>query len=70
MLLGTGGDVNFQVRLVEGVSFDGAVPEPDKLILDGQQRLTSLTAVLALDCAVQTTDSKRRKIRSLLLYRY
>ena len=63
MMLGTGGDVHFQVRPIEGVSFVGTVPEPNQLILDGQQRLTSLTAVLALDRAVQTTDSKRRKIR-------
>src|SRR5215468_7794900 len=49
MLLETGGDVHFQVRPIENVLFSGAIPQPDKLILDGQQRLTSLTQVLALD---------------------
>src|SRR5882672_8474189 len=43
MLLETGGDVRFQVRPVENLIFDGKIPDPEKLILDGQQRLTSLT---------------------------
>ena len=60
MTLDTGGDVGFQVRPIEGVTFDGRTPEPDKLILDGQQRLTSLTSVLAWDRPVTTTDNKRR----------
>jgi uncharacterized protein with ParB-like and HNH nuclease domain len=46
MLLETGGDVRFQVRPIENLVFDSKVPEPEKLILDGQQRLTSLTQVL------------------------
>src|ERR1700682_5510550 len=42
MLLETGGEAKFQVRPVEGVCL--AKPrEPERLILDGQQRLTSLT---------------------------
>src|ERR1700758_3208405 len=43
MLLETGGDVRFQVRPIENLTFNGPIPEPEKLILDGQQRLTSLT---------------------------
>lgn len=62
MLLETGGDVRFQVRPVENVSFSGPIPEPEKLILDGQQRLTSLTQVLALDTPVKTFDEKGRPI--------
>lgn len=48
MLLETGGPVNFKVRAVENVEFSGETPSPKYLILDGQQRLTSLTQVLAL----------------------
>lgn len=62
MLLDTGGDVKFQVRPVENVPFPQGVPEPDQLILDGQQRLTSLTQVLALDQPVKTFDEKKRPI--------
>ncbi|MYL07202.1 MAG: DUF262 domain-containing protein, partial [Gemmatimonadales bacterium] len=44
MLLEAGGEVRFETRPVEGL--EDRVPtdqEPDKLILDGQQRLTTLT---------------------------
>jgi len=61
MLLETGGDVRFQVRPIENVTLEGDV-EPEQLILDGQQRLTSLTQVLMLDGAVQTFDEKKKKI--------
>ena len=62
MFLETGGDVRFQVRPIENLVFDGRVPDPEKLILDGQQRLTSLTQVLALDRPVKTFDEKGRQI--------
>jgi hypothetical protein len=62
MLLETGGDVRFQVRPIENLIFEGKVPDPDKLILDGQQRLTSLTQVLALDRPVKTFDEKGKQI--------
>ncbi len=62
MLLETGGDVRFQVRPIENVKFSGNIPEPEKLILDGQQRLTSLTQVLALDTPVKTFSEKGKKI--------
>jgi hypothetical protein len=63
MLLDTGGEVNFQVRPVENVDFPNGLPEPDQLILDGQQRLTSLTQVLALDKPVKTFDEKKKSIQ-------
>ncbi|MDE0152950.1 MAG: DUF262 domain-containing protein [Gammaproteobacteria bacterium] len=65
MLLETGGDIRFQVRPVEGVMFDGVSPTPDRLILDGQQRLTSLTQVLVLSQQkpVQTKNDKGRPIK-------
>lgn len=62
MLLETGGDIRFQVRPVENVTFAGAIPEPERLILDGQQRLTSLTQVLALDTPVKTFNEKGKPI--------
>ena len=62
MLLETGGNVRFQVRPVENVPFQGEPPKPEKLILDGQQRLTTLTQVLALDRPVKTFDDKGKPI--------
>lgn len=62
MLLDTGGEVRFQVRPIENVDFPNGIPEPEKLILDGQQRLTSLTQVLALNKPVKTFDEKSKRI--------
>lgn len=62
MLLETGGATRFQVRPVENVPFAGTPPEPELLILDGQQRLTTLTQVLALTGPVKTTDEKGKPI--------
>lgn len=64
MLLEMGGSVRFQVRLVEGVELPGnGEPNPEKLILDGQQRLTSLTQVLRLSKPVSTRDEKGRELQ-------
>jgi hypothetical protein len=63
MLLESGGEVRFQVRPVEGIDPLVASPEKmEKLILDGQQRLTSLSQVLVLTKPVKTTDDKKRPI--------
>ena len=62
MLLETGGPVNFKVRAVENVEFSGETPSPKYLILDGQQRLTSLTQVLALNKPVKTFTEKGQEI--------
>ncbi len=61
MTLETGGDVSFQVRPIENVKLDTPV-EPEKLILDGQQRLTSLTQVLGLTGPVKTFDHKKSEV--------
>jgi len=63
MLLETGGDIRFQTRPVENVDFDGEMPEPERLILDGQQRLTSLTQVLMLDIPVNTYSDKGKELK-------
>lgn len=58
MLLETGGNgAQFQPRPVEGSSFD-AGKKPDLLILDGQQRLTSLFLALYSTQPVPTRTSK------------
>ena len=62
MLLETGGDIRFQVRPIENVEFNGKIPEPENLVLDGQQRLTSLAQVLALHKPVNTFNEKGRPI--------
>jgi len=59
MLLEAGGEVRFQTRPVEGL--ERKIPdgrEPEKLILDGQQRLTTLTQDLSLDEPVPTNPAK------------
>src|ERR1017187_976900 len=62
MLLETGGEARFQERLVEGVTAANGA-KPDRLILDGQQRLTSLTQVLKLTTPVTTQDANKRDIK-------
>lgn len=64
MLLENGGDTHFKIRSVEGVeSGPGFAKDAERLILDGQQRLTSLTQVLKLHKPVDTLDSKKKKIK-------
>ena len=63
MMLDAGSDVRFQVRPIENVDFTGNTPEPERLILDGQQRLTSLTQVLSLAKPVRTFNHKGARIR-------
>lgn len=65
MLLETGGDAKFKVRPIEGIvtSNRNFTNKPERLILDGQQRLTSLAQVLTLKEPVNTTDGKKKKIK-------
>lgn len=62
MVLETGGEVKFGMRLIENVPPPSPLPEAAKLILDGQQRLTTLTQVLSLDKPVKTRTSKGKAI--------
>src|SRR5660397_169969 len=58
MLLKAGNDqVRFKPRPIEGVVLDSDA-EPDALILDGQQRLTSLTQALTGEGVVHTKDDR------------
>ena len=62
MLLETGNPgVRFRPRLVEGVSLNPK-PEPEWLILDGQQRLTSLFQALFYGEPVKTKDARGNAI--------
>ncbi|OOC54275.1 MULTISPECIES: GmrSD restriction endonuclease domain-containing protein [Nocardiopsis] len=60
MFLGAGGETRFRQRPVEGVS--EAEKKAESLILDGQQRMTSLYQALCLDEPVRTTDERKRKV--------
>ena len=63
MLLQTGNaDVRFKPRVVEGVEMLNP-PSPDQLILDGQQRLTSLYTALYSNSPVETRDARGKAIK-------
>ena len=63
MLLETGGEhVNFKPRPMAGANIPHD-SKPDDLILDGQQRLTSLYGALKCSTPVETRDTKRKPIR-------
>ncbi|MBY6273801.1 MAG: hypothetical protein CW346_16545, partial [Bacillaceae bacterium] len=63
MMLQTGNEeVRFKPRLVEGVTLQNP-PEPERLILDGQQRLTSLFQSLFSGQPVVTRDSRGKEIK-------
>jgi hypothetical protein len=63
LLMGTGaGDGQFAPRLIDGVTVEMSGP-PQRLILDGQQRLTALYQVLKSGRIVSTRDTKNRRIQ-------
>ena len=62
MMLRTGGDgLRFKQRAIEGAA-ETATGTADRLILDGQQRLTSLFQSLQLNRPVLTRDQRGREI--------
>lgn len=62
MLMETGGKVQFQERPVEGVKLEPGTTS-ERLILDGQQRLTSLTQAIKLTAPVQTRTTKGKQVK-------
>ncbi|MGB4517406.1 MAG: DUF262 domain-containing protein [Dethiobacteria bacterium] len=63
MLLETGNEnVRFKTKPVEGVKLDNEV-KPDLLILDGQQRITSLYQTIVTNEAVTTRNEKNYAIK-------
>ena len=60
-------NVRFKYRIVEGVPLNRSNVTPSELILDGQQRLTSLYSALYSDAPVRTRTDKGKDI-SLYYY--
>lgn len=67
MMLETGGEVTFEQRGIEGVEPRPNAEDAKWLILDGQQRLTTLTQVLHLKTPVQTHNGRGKALK---LYYY
>lgn len=63
MMLETGGEVTFEQRGIEGVEPRPKAEDAKWLILDGQQRLTTLTQVLQLKTPVQTHNGRGKKLK-------
>ena len=61
-LLETGENTSFKTKPVEGVMLSGNI-KPEYLILDGQQRLTSLYQTIVSNNVVRTRDSKGYEIK-------
>ena len=62
MTLGVGGDVNFKPRPVEGAPSEANQITPEFLLLDGQQRMTSLYQVTIRNKVVETLTLKKKKV--------
>lgn len=63
MALDTGGEVNFKPRPVEGSPAQAKNATPQSLLLDGQQRMTSLYQVTLRNKVVETVTPKNKKVR-------
>lgn len=63
MTLETGGDVDFKPRPIEGASEAARAVTPRSLLLDGQQRMTSLYQVSLRGAVVETITPKKKKVR-------
>ncbi len=61
MMLKTGGSVKFKERPVEGAKFDSAV-KAERLVLDGQQRITSLYRALMHQGPIETQDVRKKRV--------
>jgi uncharacterized protein with ParB-like and HNH nuclease domain len=63
MSLETGGPVNFKPRPIEGAPAIARQTSPQSLLLDGQQRMTSLYQVIVRGMVVETVTPKKKKVR-------
>ncbi|WP_206535272.1 DUF262 domain-containing protein [Mesorhizobium sp. M7A.F.Ca.US.011.01.1.1] len=63
MTLETGGEVDFKPRPVEGAPDQAKNAQPSSLLLDGQQRMTSLYQVTIRNSVVETVTPKKKKVR-------
>ncbi|MBV9735975.1 MAG: DUF262 domain-containing protein [Acidisphaera sp.] len=62
MTLQTGGEVNFKHRLIEGAPGEYRSAKPDFLLLDGQQRITSLYQLTFRQDVIHTRDVRKHAI--------
>lgn len=63
MTLNTGGPVNFKPRPVEGAPEAAKTATPRSLLLDGQQRITSLFQVTVRGEVVHTVTPKNKRVK-------
>ncbi|MER2266803.1 GmrSD restriction endonuclease domain-containing protein [Methylobacterium oxalidis] len=63
MTLQTGGEVHFKPRLIEGAPDTNATVKPEALLLDGQQRITSLYQTTMRREVVKTLNSKKQVVK-------
>jgi hypothetical protein len=63
MTLNAGGSVNFKPRPIEGAPTAARDVSPDSLLLDGQQRMTSLYQVTLRGEVVETVTPKKKKVK-------
>ena len=63
MSLDTGGPVNFKPRPVEGAPAEARQTVPQSLLLDGQQRVTSLYQVTLRGKVVETVTPKKKRVK-------
>ena len=62
MMLETGGETRFRPRPIEGVRLTGSI-DPALLVLDGQQRLTSLFQATTYGKVVETINIRKQPIK-------
>jgi hypothetical protein len=63
MSLNTGGPVNFKPRPVEGAPVQAKSVSPQSLLLDGQQRMTSLYQATLRGKVVETVTPNKKKVK-------
>lgn len=63
MTLDSGGAVSFKPRPIEGAPPEAKVASPQSLLLDGQQRMTSLYQVTLRGQIVETVTPKNKKVK-------
>ncbi len=63
MTLDTGGEVDFRPRPVEGAPAPAKDERPRSLLLDGQQRMTSLFQVTLRGKVVDTITPSKKRVR-------
>lgn len=63
MTLETGGEVDFKPRLIQGAPDGNASAKPRSLLLDGQQRMTSLYQTARRRQVVETITARRVKVK-------